>query len=201
MTSPGLDFSSGNMSLAVDRLARIKARLERYDQLQRSLAATDVAVDGEYQRTFRGFYRMRRGGEWCKIFFSLLQRRKTRKTFSFGEALDEIQRGTGRFEASFSSKLIATINPDAAVWDREVLRKLNLKKPNRGRDPSKYRRRIVDLYSSIQALTSEEVRGEGFRTWKRRFDAEFPAFTHFTDMKKLDLFLWQYRRDETASGV
>jgi hypothetical protein len=32
-----------------------------------------------------------------------------------------------------------------------------------------------------------------------KFDRRFPDFTHFTDTKKLDIMLWQWRNAETNS--
>jgi len=43
--------------------------------------------------------------------------------------LDYFWQQSHRIEASFSSKLVATINPELPVWDKEVLRNLKLKKP------------------------------------------------------------------------
>src|SRR5439155_1069029 len=49
----------------------------------------------------------------------LLERRK-RQPASFGSVLRELHEATGRFEASFASKLVATIRPDTPVIDSVV---------------------------------------------------------------------------------
>jgi hypothetical protein len=50
----------------------------------------------------------------------------------FPEALREISRRTGRIEASFSSKLVATLSPTKPVIDRFVLENFELKLPRWG---------------------------------------------------------------------
>ena len=51
------------------------SQLSRYDKLQRSLCAIDVAADQDYQRTFNGYYRMqRRTRDWYGYFSRLLER-------------------------------------------------------------------------------------------------------------------------------
>ena len=44
-----------------------------------------------------------------------------RKEITFEETLKHLHTNLDRVEASFASKLIATINPDLPVWDKEVL--------------------------------------------------------------------------------
>ena len=106
------------MSLAIERLRtrRNRTRLERYDRLQRSLLKVDVTSDRDFQSDFKSFYGVRRGTEWCESFFSILEREKNNPASSFREALAEIHGRTGRVEASFSSKLVATVDADRPVW-------------------------------------------------------------------------------------
>ena len=65
---------------------------------------------------YDGFYRVRRNEEWRKYYFKLMQEMRS-KDVSFGDILTSINKETGRIEASFSSKLLATINPNYLIWD------------------------------------------------------------------------------------
>ena len=106
------------MVVVLDRLKSVETALVTYDYLQRSLRACDVATSSEYQRAFNGYYRMRqRPQTWCDLFFSILEREKRSNAVAFRWVLEEIFRESGRLEASFSSKLVATIDANSPVWD------------------------------------------------------------------------------------
>ena len=127
------------------------------------------------------------------MFFSILEREKRRDQVSFRAVLQEILRETGRLEASFSSKLVATISDNCPVWDRYVLESHDLRAPTWSRDYERRLQRFVDLYLSIQSWSSRVIQEDGFFEWRSRFDRLFPQFRHFSDIKKLDLLQWQSR--------
>ena len=84
-------------------LGRLEHGLERYLWLQRHVRLCDVSTNEDFQRSFSGFYRVRRSSQWRSAFFSLLESAKA-KRIDFPEALKEINRRTGRVEASFARK-------------------------------------------------------------------------------------------------
>lgn len=93
------------------------------------LNSTDVSKDQEFQKLFNGFYRIRqRKQEFYQAYYLILEESKG-KSCSFGEILEKIYNETGRFEASFSSKLFATVASYKPVWDSFVLQNLGLKAP------------------------------------------------------------------------
>ena len=188
------DFADRQTVDVLDRLTKVKTALGQYDYLQRSLSACDVVTNRKYRTAFNHYYRMRqRRPRWYEVFFSILEREKHSDTVSFRIILEEILRKTGRLEASFGSKLIATINANLPVWDQHVLDNLGLKAPSRSRDTEWRLNCCVELYASIQAWSSRVIQQDEFWEWRRLFDGAFPRFRHFTDIKKLDLFLWQSR--------
>ena len=170
-------------------LAKItESSLRRYDCLQRQLFATNVSIDREWQRIYKGFYRVRRNDGWCRRYFSYFEDVKLNQGITFAEVILQ------GFGPSFSSKLVATVRPELPVWDNFVMTNLEQKKPYRGtKPPEDFLQQLVATYSSLQARVNAMVRDEKFRKLRRLFDARFPAYTHFTDVKKLDLFLWQLR--------
>ena len=196
---PGWNCTQERMVVVLDRLKSVETALVTYDYLQRSLRACDVATSSEYQRAFNGYYRMRqRPQTWCDLFFSILEREKRSNAVAFRWVLEEIFRESGRLEASFSSKLVATIDANSPVWDQHVLGNLGLKAPSWSRDTERRLQRCVELYSSIRSWSSRAIQLDGFGEWRSRFDCQFPRFRHFTDIKKLDLLLWQSRQAEEA---
>ena len=184
------------MRSVLDRLEKVKADINKYDYLQDSLLTCKVNTDQKYQTIFRDFYTMnraRKSSEWYDMFFSILQREKRNRAISFDEVLREVFDETGRVEASFCSKLIATINPNLPVWDQHVLANLGLKTPS-GKDGAQRLDRCLGVYSEIKTQSEKTIQEECFEKWIRLFDSSFPQFQHFTDIKKLDLFMWQYRQ-------
>ncbi len=170
------------------------ANLGNYDYLQRQLLKSNVTADRSYQTKFNGFYRMRQRPRcWYEFFFSILEREKFNSTISFKEILIEIYRTTGRVEPSFSSKMVATINPELIVYDKEVVQNLNLKIPYARKPAQRRICRLIDVYSQIQDKSFELRQNSKFGELRTRFDTTFPQYAHFTDVKKLDLFLWQVR--------
>lgn len=138
---------------------------------------------------FNGFYRVRRGQDWQDKFYDLLEAKKG-QTVPFAEVLDTLHRTTGRYEASFASKLLATIDPRMPVIDSIVLRNLNLRLPAAS---SKQRiERIQEVHSRLVTCFEEFLSTEMGRHLVERFRDAYPA-ANITEIKMLDLVLWQTR--------
>jgi hypothetical protein len=112
-------------------LSRLERGLTIYLWLQRQVRACDVSKNEEFQRRYSGFYRVRRDLTWRLGYFSLLESSKL-KGIEFPEALVEINRRCGRIEASFASKLVATLEPSKPVIDKFVLEYFELRLPRWG---------------------------------------------------------------------
>lgn len=96
--------------------------LRKYCWLQAALATTDIANDREFQTRFNAFYRVRRSSAWRRVFYALLEQEKS-KPRPFAYVLRALHAATGRAEASFASKLVASVDPDMPVIDAFVLKK------------------------------------------------------------------------------
>ena len=104
-------------------LPRVECGAGEYRQLQSELRDRDVSRDHDYQRRFVGFYRVRRDARWRDAFFQMLQSCKS-QPLTIEAVLHRLHEATGQVEASFASKLVATINPNLPVIDSVVLRNL-----------------------------------------------------------------------------
>ncbi len=165
------------------------AGLEKYLWLQAQRDVCDVRSDSEFRRRFNGFYRVRRSQDWQDKFYDVLETKKG-QTVSFVEVLEALHRTTRRYEASFASKLLATIDPSMPVIDSVVLRNLKLRLPP---SPSKQRgARIADLHSKLVISFTEFLRMRTGRHLVRRFREEYPT-ANITEIKMVDLVLWQTR--------
>ena len=170
-------------------LPRIAPGLRRYLWLQERLRATDLRVDPEYRRHFNYFYRVRRGTDWQDKFYYLLETSK-RRAVTFAEILHVLHEATGRYEASFASKLVATINPNMPVIDSVVLRNLNLALP---RYNAKDRfERLVRLHRILVSWFRAFLKTGTGRYLTKRFREEYPS-VRISEIKMLDLALWQTR--------
>jgi hypothetical protein len=104
--------------------------------------------------------------------------------------MDRLSQTDVSLEASFSSKLMATINPDKPVWDEFVLKNLGIIKP-----PTYSKNRIektVDVYKRIEHFYDEFLQTMECQELVAKFDMHFPN-TKITKTKKVDLLLWQTR--------
>jgi hypothetical protein len=170
------------------------SQLSRYHTLQCTLQRTDVSKDQGYQCLFNGFYRMqRRKSDWYDYFFSLLEDEKKNTRVSFMKILRRIYHDRGRVEPSFSSKLVATIRPGLPVYDKYVRENLGLAVPRSTDDPVARVENYVKLYSRLSRELTSLTQHAKFAILRKGFDTKFGPFAGFTDMKKLDLLLWQYR--------
>lgn len=157
--------------------------------LQNELLVRDISNDTEYRKRFGGFYRVRRNVQWRDAFFQILERGKS-APMSFGEALRALHAETGKVEASFASKLVATLDPAQPVIDSVVFKNLGLKLPaaasvDRFSEIQNLHRRLSEIYSDYLA-------SESGRNLVKRFRESYPD-AEVTETKMLDLVLWQSR--------
>jgi hypothetical protein len=171
---------------------RIKVPLEKYVWIQEQVRSSGWNSNyPEFRRRFNGFYRVRRGSAWQVSFFGLMdETRKTGSGISFRDCLSRMHVKTGSWEASFTSKLIATLDPKQPVIDSVVLRNLNLRLPR----PHENDRagKIVALHDQLAALFSDFIQSEIGRDQIEIFRNHFHG-TEISDVKIVDLMLWQLR--------
>ena len=102
-----------------DALPRVEAGLKQYLWLQSRVSIEPFFDDGEFRRRYNHFYRVRRGTAWQNIFYGLMASAK-REQLQFQVVLDLLRDATGRYEASFASKLIATLQTSKPGIDSVV---------------------------------------------------------------------------------
>src|SRR5262245_59963745 len=156
-----------------------------------ALATTDVAHDRGYQTAFNAFYPVRRGAAWRSAFFALLQQEKSRRQ-PFAKVLGALHAATGRVEASFASKLAATVDPDKPVIDSFVLKNVGLRLPPPGAVEVRLVR-VEQLHERLGSMYAEFLDTETGRYLVERFGEAYPEQA-VTRVKMLDLGLWQTRQ-------
>lgn len=89
---------------------------------------TDVTEDPDYQRLYCQFWGMRymRKERKAKYFQVFQELRANKENLDFAVGLRKVQNATGREEAVFTSKMMATINPDKPIMAQNVQKALNI---------------------------------------------------------------------------
>jgi len=80
------------------------------------------------------------------------------------------------------------------VYDKYVRENLSLCVPKPNEQPERRVEKFISVYVDLHDMHTQLMRREPFHGLKEAFDEKFPAYAHFTDMKKLDLLIWQYRQ-------
>ncbi|WP_161812046.1 hypothetical protein [Steroidobacter agaridevorans] len=113
--------------------------------------------------------------------------------------VDLLRAATNRYEASFASKLFATINPSAPVIDSVVLKNLGLRIP-----PASASNRaagILRLHNELSRQLAEFLPTHNGQYLVQKFDAAYIAVAAtVTPEENLDLALWQSRANAPLKG-
>lgn len=171
-------------------LLKVEPGLKQYMWLQSQVFGRgQFHDDPEFRRRYNHFYRVRRAPAWQNIFFGLMARAK-KEQLQFHAVLDLLRQSTGRYESSFASKLIATLNPTKPVIDSVVLKKLGLHLPSY--KTADRTAAISSLHQMLETLFAAFLGTDGGKYLVRAFDGLYPD-SGITNAKKLDLVLWQSR--------
>lgn len=182
-----------------EALLKAQKGISQYDELMRLFPNVDVSKDGEFQRKYNAFYRVQRRQEtWYSSYYALMQRLKNEKPI-FADVLDQIHSLTGRYEPSFASKLVATIDPTKPIWDVHVLANTGHKAPNYY-DKNKLTHAKV-AFASIESWYSIFLESDEGKLCVSEFDRFAPEYRDFTALKKIDFILWQIRSNTTKHSA
>ena len=182
-----INITKEEINLAIPK---VKEGLKKYYLIQEKFNNINFQKDLIFQKKFNGFYKIRRDAEWRESFYDIFQNSRSTVCTDFKTVLEQIHEKTNRVEASFTSKLIATINPNLPVLDKFVLNNTNLKLPYNG---AKDRlNKIVKIYSELIEKFDDFKKTENGKYLVLKFQKEFPSFK-ITETKMIDLVLWQSR--------
>lgn len=173
-------------------LPRVEDGLNKYLRLQNQVKNnSSFFQDPNFRRQFNHSYRVRRGNEWQDKFY-LLMNKAIQEKLNFHTILNQLYEETSRVEASFASKLYATVNPSFPVIDSVVLKNLGLRLPYAG--ANNRITKVCQIHASLTNLFNEYLKTLDGISLVKEFDLAYPdAKDKLTNQKKLDLVLWQTR--------
>ena len=166
-------------------------RIEKYAYVMDTVQKTNVASDANFQKTFNGFYRVRRGAEWRKVYYDFFERHKEEKNISFEEIVTYIFEKTGRIEASFSSKMLATFDSRFPIWDVYVMRNLGLEL--KGKTKEERLQKAIYIYDEMKRWYETYLNTQEAKDQIALFDRYLPEYVWLSDVKKIDFLLWSTR--------
>ena len=147
-------------------------------------------ADPVFQRSFNYYYRVRRNEDWRTTYYSLFSIAKNER-WTFEQIITELYKKTGNIESSFSSKMLATIDPGRPIWDQYVLRNLGFALT--GKTPADKLKNAIKIYSEIESWYTAYLETEEARKSIKVFDQFLPNYTWLSPTKKIDCLLWGKR--------
>ncbi|MDD6194319.1 MAG: hypothetical protein PUB19_05410 [Lachnospiraceae bacterium] len=164
--------------------------LDKYRYLMEQVHTTNVAVDMDFQRTFNGFYIVRRNESWRKSYYAYFESVKNGNP-TFEDIITYLYECTGNIEPSFSSKMLATILPNKPIWDRHVVQNLNMQL--RGATKEEKLKNAIMLYADMEMWFADFLETEKGKECIREFDRVLPDYKGISKIKKMDSILWSIR--------
>lgn len=164
--------------------------LDSYLNIMELAKKIDVSKDIDFQRTFNGFYRVRRNEEWRKIYYDYFEIMKD-KTPSFENIITYLYEKTGYVEPSFSSKMLATLDSSKPIWDRYVVENLELKLI--GKTSEEKLANAIETYHVIEQWYEEFLTTQKAEECIQAFDSALPDYRMIHPIKKVDTILWSIR--------
>ena len=123
---------------------------------------------------------------------------KNNKGITFDTIVKDLLLETGNIEASFSSKMLSTINPNMPIWDQYVLSNLGLKV--RGTTKDEKLISTIDTYHKIVELERNLLEREDVKNTISEFKDEYKEY-NLSDIKILDYIIWNSRQNDENENI
>jgi len=177
--------------IIISAVQKAKKGIGQYVEIMDLLGRVDVSKSPEFQKKFNAFYRIRqRPATWYECYYSFLQESKNAVP-SFNQTIEYFNVSLGRYEPSFSSKLVATLNPNKPIWDIYIIENTGHKAPAY---TDKHKIKLAkEIYASIEGWYENFIKSNIGKLYVQVFDDIVPEHNKITTLKKIDFILWQIR--------
>ena len=169
--------------------SNINKGLSKYLYIMSSLISSNAIVtDLVFQREFNGFYKVRRNAVWRERYYKIFEEKIQNNQNCFENILRAIFEQTGRVEASFSSKMLASIKPSSPIWDSNVLKNLGLSQP-KGKGEKKLFN-AIQIFHQLELIYNDLLADADLHFYIEEFDKTFPSAKNISIVKKIDFYIW-----------
>lgn len=196
-----------NMNKNIDVVQLLKGvkpedlQLDKYEYIMNNVNKVDVSSDEAFQKVFNEFYTLNGTGassEWRAAYYAYFQEVKNnpgkqtletiiRHFYEDGNVPPYNVAVNKRIELSFSSKMLATIQPDKPIWDSHVSTVLDTRQPE---DITE----AIKKYADLESLYSSFLNTPDADNWVAAFDSAFPEYKWISRTKKIDFIIWHQGR-------
>ena len=152
-------------------------RIAKYAYIIKNINNTNITSNPDFQKTFNGFFKVRRNAK--------------NEPLTFRQVITEIYNKTGRIEASFTSKLLASIDTDKPIWDKYVLENLGLV-PS-GKNPHERIENACKIYDALTKWYYNFLRSDEGKKCIMEFNKKMPDYSWISNTKKIDFLIWRTR--------
>lgn len=174
----------------VAAIEKAKPGISKYLAIMDRLYSVNVSTDADFQRMYNGFYKMgQKPQDWYAAYYELLEKSKGSRP-SFKAVIEYNYAKFQRCEASFSSKLVATLDPWKPIWDKYVIENVN---PDADEGAVTKIDVAIARYAEIQQWYSSFLQTDDGKRWVGLFNQNVPIYFRISDIKKVDFILWQMR--------
>ena len=177
-----------DLEKAIRKLEQRKNDLLEYKTIMSLVQKENISENTTFRKSFDHFYVIRRNIEWRNKYYHFLENNKTNKNISFEEILKHLNSFNNWVEASYSSKMLATINDQKPIWDRLVLKSVNLKVPT-GKKEIKLQK-TIEMYDCLEKMYENYMGSEEASKCIAKFDSTFNEYKDISNVKKIDFLLW-----------
>lgn len=164
--------------------------LDKYQYIMNEVKKINICMDADFQRTFNGFYIVRRNEAWRKVYYEYFENIKG-GTPTFASIITHLYECTGNVEPSFSSKMLATILPEKPIWDRYVIQNLDMELI--GVTKQERLENAIVLYADIEKWYADFLQTDKAKECIEVFDIVLPDYKWLSNIKKIDSILWSIR--------
>lgn len=171
------------------------AKYQRIIALANDLSV-DLATSDEFKHTFNALYAVRRSEIWQNEFYALFQEVRGEGNRDFSTLLRRCYERCGRVEASFVSKMLATLDASQPIWDSRVVGLLNERAQLGLPDLARFRAADARLdaarlgYQQLQEFYRKFMGSAQCASCVKAFDEALPSYVGISNVKKIDCLFW-----------
>ena len=175
---------------------------DKYNQIQKEYKIDPTKED--FVKAFDGYYDVREDKFWRDQFFDYFNKQKNNKNIDYKTIIYEISeyehenkegKRSKKIEASYASKMLATINPEMPVLDKNVLTNLGLDE-NKGNNREEKIKDAISKYNKICDFHNQVKKDKtSMKEIRKEFEQNI-CVSNLSDSKIIDYLLWKMSKDE-----